>query len=124
MERSGAHNQLGQQGEDLALLFLQNKGYSLLERNLTTKLGEIDLLMQDGEHIVVVEVKTQRIAHTYNPIDKIDWAKQKKLLLLATLISARYPEQSIRIDVITIYWVNATKKPVITHIENSVTLES
>jgi len=120
MARSGARNELGQQGEDIALLFLEKKGYVLLERNFTTKLGEIDLLMRQEECIVVVEVKTMAIASTFNPIDKIDWAKQKKLLLLAQVISSRYPEQSIRIDAVTVYWVSGSKKPVVTHIENSV----
>ena len=118
MERSGAHNQLGLQGETLAADFLVAKGYQLLERNLNLKIGEIDLLFEDGQTVVLVEVKTLRIARHFNPLEKIDWAKQKKLQLLSLIVSARYPERNVRVDAVTIYWLTGINKPIINHLEN------
>lgn len=118
MERSGAHNELGRQGETLAAEFLVAKGYELLESNLDLKLGEIDLLLKDGETIVLAEVKTLRIARHFNPLEKIDWAKQKKLRLLSQIVAARYPERNVRVDAVTVYWLSGIKKPMINHLEN------
>lgn len=115
--RSGAQNQLGQQGEQLAAEFLVAKGYQLLDTNLDLHVGEVDLLMQDLDTLVLVEVKTLRIAQHFNPLEKIDWAKQKKLGLLSQIIAARYPERNVRVDAVTVYWLSGSKKPIINHIE-------
>lgn len=47
----------GQRAEWIALWFLRLKGYRLIERNLRTPVGEIDLLMRRGRVVAVVEVK-------------------------------------------------------------------
>ena len=47
----------GRSGEELALLYLQNKGYALLEQNFRFQRCEIDLILRDGETLVFVEVK-------------------------------------------------------------------
>ena len=125
MERRGAHNILGQQGEALAAEFLRNKGYAILERNLSVPLGEVDILAQNPDGgLVVVEVKTLRISYAFNPIDKIDWAKRRKLSQLAALVAARYPDQNVQVDAVTVYWVESNPKPVVTHLENILTDES
>lgn len=49
----------GKRGEDMALADLQKKGYQLLTRNFRNKFGEIDLIMEDGQTVVFVEVKTR-----------------------------------------------------------------
>lgn len=52
--------QLGYLGETLAKNFLEKKGYACLAQNYTIPGGEIDLIMQDGETLVFVEVKTKQ----------------------------------------------------------------
>ncbi len=118
MVRSGAHNILGAKGEELAAEFLIAKGYKLLARNLVLKIGEIDLLCQNGEVIVVVEVKTQARAIFADPIYKINPTKQRKLRSLARVVAARYPDRNIRIDAVTVYWQKGRSEPIITHLEN------
>ena len=109
--------ELGRTGETLAAEFLRNKGYDELARNYRLRQGEIDLLMRDGEAVVVVEVKTQTSGAVMDPIYKISPAKQRKLLLLASIIAAKYPERNIRLDAVTLYW-NPAGEPVLTHYEN------
>ncbi len=109
---------LGALGEQLAAEFLLLKGFIILSRNVTVKLGEIDILAQDGNIIVLVEVKTQMSASLLDPIYKITPAKQRKLHLLAQVIVARYPNQNIRIDAVTLYWKLGSEHPTITHYEN------
>ncbi len=50
----------GRQAEFYAKLFLQIKGYRLLETRYKTKLGEIDLVMRKGKCVVFVEVKARK----------------------------------------------------------------
>jgi len=50
---------LGKEGEDRAARFLAKKGYKILERNYSTKSGEIDLVALHNGQVVFVEVKTR-----------------------------------------------------------------
>ena len=54
------HNDLGKMGEDLAVQYLTDKGYEILERNWRNKHKEIDIIAKDGETLVIVEVKTRQ----------------------------------------------------------------
>lgn len=49
-------------GEELAAAHLLRRGYSILERNVRTRHGEIDLIAYGAGAIVFVEVKTRRCA--------------------------------------------------------------
>lgn len=108
--------ELGRRGENLAAEFLISAGFTILQRNWRIPAGEIDILAKIQDEIVVVEVKTQSSATYSDPVYKVDAAKQRKLRLLMRIIAARYPDQNIRLDVITIYWHNS--QPVITHLQD------
>ncbi len=108
--------ELGKHGEDLALEFLQKKGYKLIKRNFRLKFGEIDLLMQDKNTFVICEVKTKTSNDFGTPQDEIDFFKRKKLLQLAKALWQIYPGHSIRIDVVA---VDENKKT-LDHIVNAV----
>ena len=56
------HNELGREGEDEALLYLTQKGYTLLARNWRIGHLEIDIVAEWFGEIVFVEVKTRRDA--------------------------------------------------------------
>lgn len=45
-------------GEDVALEYLRRHGFSLVDRNFTRKTGEIDVVLQNGDVLHFVEVKT------------------------------------------------------------------
>ncbi len=47
----------GRLGENIARKYLEDKGYVYLDANYRNKLGEVDLLMKDGDWLVFVEVK-------------------------------------------------------------------
>ena len=97
------HNkQLGSHGEDLALEFLKEKGYKLLKRNLKLFCGEIDLLMEQKNTLVIVEVKTKTSRDFGTPQDEIDYFKKKKLVQLGKALWQIYPGHSIRIDVVAV----------------------
>lgn len=109
--------QLGKSGEDLAIQFLKRKGYKVLGRNVKLKFGEIDILAEDKEDIVLVEVKTKTSEEFGEPFEEVDYFKKKKLWQLARAINQKYPEKNIRIDVVS---VKIGGKAEIEHIENAV----
>ena len=69
---------VGRLGEDLAVAHLRAAGYRIIERNVRTRLGEIDIVALDGSCIVFVEVRTTRWART-TPEESIGRTKKRRL---------------------------------------------
>lgn len=93
---------LGASGEDLAAQFLLSKDYQVLERNLKTRYGEIDILARDRQTVVVVEVKTKTNLLYGQPYEMVHAKKQRKLRLLATALATERQYKDYRIDVISV----------------------
>ncbi len=94
--------QFGSEGERRAARFLKSIGYDILGTNVTTKIGEIDILAQDNDTIVIVEVKTKTDSHRGSPEEMVGWKKQRKLISLGRQVLQRFPDHNIRIDVVAI----------------------
>ncbi|HSW69731.1 MAG TPA: YraN family protein [Gammaproteobacteria bacterium] len=71
---------LGYLAEQQACQFLQAKGLKLITQNYRSILGEIDLIMRDGEDIVFVEVRSRAKNYYGSAIETINKNKQKKIL--------------------------------------------
>ena len=71
---------LGIYGEKLALKYLKKQKYKILEKNFRCALGEIDIVAKDGEFLVFVEVKTRSSNAFGEPMEAVDFYKQRKLL--------------------------------------------
>lgn len=97
--------ELGRQAEQLACAFLQGQGLTLLERNYQCRLGEIDLVMQQGDATVFVEVRYRGASALVDAAGSVDRRKQAKLLATAQYYLQRHPRQArkpCRIDVIAV----------------------
>ena len=90
--------------EDQAVLFLQRKGWTIIDRHVTSRYGEIDILAQDGETIVAVEVKMRQTATFGRAIEAVTSDKLEKVYLaLSDILDRQHlTEHPFRIDVITI----------------------
>lgn len=101
---SSRRRAVGQKGEQVAALYLQRLGYEILERNLRTRQGEIDLIALDQQVLVFVEVRTRTTAAFGSPAESVDWRKQKKLRELALAYLQRQARRipAFRFDVIAI----------------------
>ncbi len=75
----------GNHAEQQACDFLQARGMKLIERNYRANYGEIDLIMQDGNDIVFVEVRSRTHDHFGSAIESINSKKQQKILQTAEL---------------------------------------
>ncbi len=51
---------IGIKGEEEAARFLSRCGYAILDKNVRTRVGEIDLVAKEGKTLVFVEVKTRK----------------------------------------------------------------
>lgn len=73
----------GQWGEDKAVKLLQDKGYTILERNYRSRFGEIDIVCQDRDNLVFVEVKNWESLEMDNLEYGISAKRKKRMIRLA-----------------------------------------
>jgi putative endonuclease len=86
---------LGAYGEALAARHLVEQGMVLLDRNWRCEAGEIDLVLRDGDVLVVCEVKTRSSVRYGTPHEAITDTKVARLRLLA---SRWLEERGVAID--------------------------
>ena len=95
---------LGKKGEKLAAAFLKKKGCKILKTNYRTPLGEADLIVQDGEDIVFVEVKTRTSDSYGRPAEAVTAQKRKRYLNIAKCYWLETGEEpNARFDVIEVW---------------------
>ena len=70
---------LGKVAEEAAVLFLQEKGIRILERNFRSYYGEIDILAVQEETLLVIEVKMRSGKKYGTPAEAVDLRKQRKI---------------------------------------------
>jgi putative endonuclease len=81
---SGARNSsLGSYGERVALQRLVEQGMVLVDRNWRCDLGEVDLVLRDGDVLVFCEVKTRSSAAYGHPLEAVTPTKGARLRHLA-----------------------------------------
>ncbi|MBI2962849.1 MAG: YraN family protein [Deltaproteobacteria bacterium] len=109
----------GRDGEDAAWEYLRRRGYRLRERNLRTRLGEIDLVVERGETIVFVEVRSRRGARFGTAFESVGPRKRERIARLAAqyLARERLEGRRARFDVVAVEWQDAG--PNVDHLENA-----
>jgi putative endonuclease len=90
----------GRQGERRAALWLQLKGWTVLDRRKKTPLGEIDLVVRKGKLIAFVEVKWRKSAAELD--FAIDEYRLRRVAAAAEAVAHLYATngEDVRIDVI------------------------
>ena len=95
--------QLGKQAEDLAVGYLQNKGFKILKRNYRYKKAEIDIIAQKNTCLVFVEVKARTSQGFGYPEEAVGPTQQKLIRSAAeNYMRAHDWNQAIRFDVIAL----------------------
>lgn len=74
-----SHNELGQQGEQLAFEWLRKKGYEILHRNWRHSHYEIDIVAKKERFLHFVEIKTRNASPYGYPEDSVTKKKFKNL---------------------------------------------
>jgi putative endonuclease len=98
-------SEVGRRGEQAVAGWYGAQGFSVLARNWRCSSGELDLVLLDPGHDVVVfcEVKTRTSSRFGSPLESVTKAKQRRLRALAGrwMAEARPPglrAQQIRLD--------------------------
>lgn len=111
---------LGKQGELLAINFLKWKGYAIREQNFRWKQGEIDIIAQKEGHLIFVEVKTGVYKHHLGmPETWVNPHKQRQIAQTALKYIQNQQIQNLdyRFDVIGITYLIGNWY--VKHIENA-----
>jgi putative endonuclease len=97
------HLAAGAEAEEYALCFLQAQGLRLVQRNFRCRLGEIDLVMDDGKGWVFVEVRYRRSARFGSAVESVDHRKQARLIATAQhFLQIQNSGRPARFDVIAL----------------------
>lgn len=99
------HNRkVGHEGEEQAVIRLQNAGLLILARNFRVRQGEIDIIALDGDTTVFVEVKARKDASFGRGAEAVDMRRQKRLVQAALVFLQQQGkmDDSCRFDVIEV----------------------
>ena len=93
----------GKRGEDIALQYLQEQGMKLIARNWRSSHKELDIVVDNGEFLRVVEVKSLYYPNDQEPANAVDYHKQK-LIISATrqFITKHEIQKEVVFDIISI----------------------
>lgn len=120
MDSNQNSREKGAIAENMALEYLQKKGYVLKKANFHFgKVGEIDLIFEFNNALVFVEVKSKHHPNEYDPISLINFKKQKviKKVAEAYLYVNKIENKECRFDVMILDFTFTPVK--IDHLENA-----
>ena len=97
------HYDLGVRGELIAVDFLKNIGYTILDTNWRYLKAEIDIIAIHANKLIVVEVKTRSYDHIIPPQKSVNDKKQK-LLVCATnqYILEKNIDMNVQFDIVCV----------------------
>lgn len=118
--KTASHLELGKKGEDLACQHLEQKGYTILERNYHFEKAEVDIVAYFGFEIIFIEVKTRSSSHFGEPEEFVTESKQNLIAKAAKawLYERKMEGSPIRFDVVSVKAESETAF-FITHFENA-----
>ena len=118
----GKRAEVGKWGEEKAAEYLQGKGYRIVARHFTHRIGEIDIVATKDGRVVFAEVKTRTNNRFGAPEESIGWSKQEKLRRTANVYMLRHKlyDTPYQIDSVAVMYDLMRKEMTIRHLENVV----
>ncbi len=100
----------GNKGEDIAVKLLEDKGYTILDRNWTYGKKELDIIALDGQVLVIVEVKSRTPDRYEDPADSITDGKIRNILeATEAYMFQKGIDRTVRFDYISnIFYIDHT----------------
>lgn len=94
--------EIGSHYEKEAGAYLSEQGYTILEYNVHSRGGEVDIVARDGEYLVFVEVKYRRDTRKGEPLEAISATKQRRICRCALYYIQKQGLQDlpVRFDVV------------------------
>ena len=118
MAKNG-HIVIGQVGERIALGYLRNRGFQVIEQNYRKKWGEIDIVVEKDSVLHFVEVKAGFVdgyfpkegEDSYRPEDHVTWYKKARLKkVIETYLQERKIKKEWKVDVLVVRLCRETQR--------------
>lgn len=117
-----ARARAGRRGENAAAAHLKRHGYRVLERNFTTRRGEVDIVAFRDGVLAFVEVRSQSEPALIDPLATVTRRKQLRVIKAAqgycTARGLPREDVALRFDVITVLFSDG-REPEVKHVENA-----
>jgi putative endonuclease len=99
---SAARQKFGELGERIAERWLKRQGWRVVQRRFRNGHRDIDLVVERDGTVAFVEVKARRGLAFGDPVEAVNWSKQKELVRSASVWIDRHgkPAESYRFDVV------------------------
>jgi putative endonuclease len=121
-ENGTSRGAVGRRGERAAARHLKRQGYRILERNFTTRRGEVDIVAFRQGVLAFVEVRSQTEPVLIDPEVTVTRGKQLRVIKAAQAYctARRLPREDValRFDVITVRFGKG-RKAELRHIEDA-----
>ena len=116
---SAATQAFGELGERIAEQWLTRRGWRVVHRRYRSGHRDIDLVMEREGLVAFVEVKARSGAQFGDPIEAVNWRKQRELLRSASSWISRHgrSHESYRFDVVGI--LVEGRRVRVRHVENA-----
>jgi putative endonuclease len=99
---SVARQEFGALGERIAERWLRRQGWRVVQRRFRSGHRDIDLVVERAGTVAFVEVKARRGRQFGDPVEAVNWSKQRELARSASVWIDRHgrPSDSYRFDVV------------------------
>jgi len=99
---SAATQEFGLLGERIAERWLRRHGWRLVQRRFRNGHRDIDLVVEREGTVAFVEVKARKGREFGDPVEAVNWSKQRELTRSASVWIDRHgrPAESYRFDVV------------------------
>lgn len=97
------HNILGKEGEEEAVKYLSEQGYTIRHRNWRAGHKELDIVAMQGNELIVVEVKTRCDTLFALPQEAVDERKIRRIVAATDAYLKKFAiDNPVRFDIITV----------------------
>ena len=108
----------GDQAENIAVKYLEDKEYKIIQRNWYFHHYELDVIAEKDNFLIVIEIKSLLKKSFQEPYQAVNREKQRTIIAAANAYIRKYQiNKEVRFDIISITF-NAMQ-PVIEHLENA-----
>ncbi len=106
------HNEIGKDGEKVALNYLLQNGFTILHTNWRAKHLEIDIIAEKNSILHFVEVKTRKQNSLLSARESLSYKKRENLAKLVEIYYFLHKDcnQSAQLDLLAIEYKDAQKQ--------------
>lgn len=121
MSRGADAQGIGRVWESRAAAYLGSQGVRTIARGYRCRLGEIDLIGDDGQDLIIVEVRARKQDSQGSALESVGIAKQRRIVRAARhylMCHPRAQSRRIRFDVVAFDGID-TEDPQVTWVRNA-----